>query len=98
MPAHNIIPKLSSKIRINTKKADAARNQPLMHATKAWLGDNSGVIFVYNGQTLPPGYVVVRDASGHLSVAYNSTVSTAIPGIQIWVGYEPLLLLSNSHE
>ena len=89
--AHNTIPKLQSKIKIFTKKADTARNQPLMHATPAWLGDNAKVIFVYNGQTLPPGYVVVRDASGHPSVAYNSTVSTAIPGIPIWVGYEPLL-------
>ena len=87
----NILPKLKSKIRVNVRKSDATHNQPRNQAWPAWLGDNKGNIFVYNGQTVPSGYAVVRDASGNLSVAYNSTVSTARPGIAIWVGYEPLL-------
>ena len=83
--------KFTFTIKRNVKKSDAARNQPLTQARPAFLGDSKGNITVYNNKQLPDGYVVVRDYSGNLSVAFNSKVSTAVANISIWVGYDTLL-------
>ena len=86
---HNIVGKFSYKIRVNQSQLDAKINQPITKSSPAFLGDNDGVIDVYNGEQLPAGYVVVRDFNGNLSRAYNQRVPLW-PGIGINVGYDPL--------
>jgi len=87
---HNQALKFTYRIRRNLKEADKARNQPLMLVRDAFMGDNTGVITTYQGEELGPGYVVVRDYDGNLSVAYNQRGVPQIPGIGIKVGYDPL--------
>jgi len=78
-------------IKRNTQRADKARNQPLTQKSAALLGDSKGNITTFYGKQLPDGYVVVRDYSGNLSVAFNSKVSTAVADVLLWVGYDPVL-------
>jgi hypothetical protein len=85
----NIAPKFVYRIRRSQREADRFYNEPATLAVDAFLGDNNGVITTYQGTELQPGYVVVRDMSGNLSVAYNQRVPLT-PGLAIKVGYEPL--------
>jgi len=85
----NIAAKFNYTIRRAQREADRYYNQPATMATDAFLGDNNGVITRYQNQELPSGYVVVRDMSGNLSVAYNQRVPLT-PGLAIKVGYEPI--------
>jgi hypothetical protein len=87
---HNIAQKFTYQIKRQQRKADVKYNQPLSPSKPAWLGDNNGVITKYNNIELPDGYVVVRDADGNLSTAYNQRVPLW-PNLGITVGYDPNL-------
>lgn len=86
----NIIGKYKYKIRKQQRDADRHINQPLVVSRPAFLGDNSGNITTYAGEELPPGYVVIRDTDGNLSVAFNQKVPLT-PNLAITVGYDPIL-------
>lgn len=85
----NLSAKYSYRIRRAQREADKFYNQPAMLAVDAFLGDNNGLITTYQGAELQPGYVVVRDMSGNLSIAYNQRVPLT-PGLAIKVGYDPI--------
>lgn len=85
----NIASKFNYRIRRAQREADRYYNEPATLATDAFLGDNNGIITRYQNQELPSGYVVVRDMSGNLSVAYNQRVPLT-PGLAIKVGYDPI--------
>ncbi len=85
----NIIPKYRYSIRRAQREADVYYNQPALLSRDAFLGDNNGRITEYQGSELQPGYVVVRDMSGNLSIAYNQRVPL-VPGLAIKVGYDSL--------
>lgn len=77
------------RVRRQTAKQDSERNQPVIFSRPAFIGDASGNVTTFLGDTLDPGYIVVRDFKGNLSVVFNQRVPP-VANTPVYVGYDYL--------